>query len=338
MIRRITAFLLTGFLFLVSLAAQGKAPAWYLDKETQYPGRSFIAAIGEGNTRTEAEAAAAALVSLFFNTTTEIRNEAIREFNEAVQNNTTEFSKKTYITESAVIKSEEEFLGLRFANPWQDQNRRTWAALAYIDRNEAAGIYASRIAANMAAVNALAQDADREGEVLYACALLYRASVLGEMTEEYIKNAVTVDPASAERYRAHSSKIQAVQSGYRAKRSALSFSVDLRGPDNTGRIGRKLSSLLENAGYAVSQGRTAYTLQARLSMEQEITGGGTHFVTPGITIRIDREGKTLFSYNKTGERSGSRSSMNTAVTRALMELEADLEQHFITQFTAMLGR
>jgi hypothetical protein len=131
------------FAVLVSgaLSAQNRAPAWYTDKELQYPSNRYIAAVGEGSSRADAEARAVAGVSLFFNTRTEVRNEAIREFNEAVVNNTTDFSKKTYINESAVIRSEEEFLGVRFSDPYQDQQRRTWTILAYIDRQEAARIY-----------------------------------------------------------------------------------------------------------------------------------------------------------------------------------------------------
>jgi hypothetical protein len=73
------------------LFSQNTTPSWYLDTELEYPRNRFITAIGEGRTRTDAETAAIAAISLFFNTKTDVRNEIIREFNEAVTNNTTEF-------------------------------------------------------------------------------------------------------------------------------------------------------------------------------------------------------------------------------------------------------
>jgi hypothetical protein len=341
MLRKTVLFILLAAFFLDPLAAQNSAPSWYLDKEQEYPGRLYISAVGEGKTRAEAESAAVSQVSLFFNTSTEIRKEAIKEYNEAVTNNTTDFSKKTYISENAVISSDTEFLGVRFANPWQDQRRGVWAALAYINRQEAARMYDSKIAANMASINALAADAARETEALYAASLLNRALPVCDLTEEYIKTAVVVDSAAGKKHEADTAKIQAVRSNFRAKKDSLSFTVTVDRGDsvsaNADRIERKLGALLENSGFVVAPARAMYALNARLSAEEETNNAG-NFVTPGITIRIERDGKTLFSYSKNYGRAGHRSSMSTAYTRAFMEVEQDLEANFIRQFTATFGR
>jgi hypothetical protein len=187
-------------LFTRAVSAQDRAPAWLLDTEPEYPSSRYVAATGEGKTRAEAETAAVTAISLFFGTKTEIRKEAIREFNETTINTTAGFSKKTYIGESALIKSEEEFLGIRFAPPRFDPQRQTWTVLAYINRREAGEIYESRINANMSAVNALIEDAEREKEAIYACALLYGGLPIAGITEEYIQNTVLVDSGSARKY------------------------------------------------------------------------------------------------------------------------------------------
>ena len=145
---------------------------------------------------------------------------------------------------------------MRFVNPWQDTKRGVWAALAYIDRREAAQIYDSRITANMAAINALASDAGRKNEILYAASLLYRA-----------------------------------------KRDGLSFAVTVRSPENSGRLERKLNALLEDSGYVTTSGNALYTISARLTGEETTSSEG-NFVTPGIIVRIERDGKMLFSTAK----------------------------------------
>ena len=298
-------------------AAQSAAPSWYFNRTTEYPSQLYISAVGEGKTRAEAEAAAVAGISLFFNTSAVIRNEAIRSFNETVVNKTSSLSKSASISENAVIKSEADFLGVRFANPWQDRSRGTWAALAFIDRKEAA-------------------DAERETEALYVCGLLFRAAAAGGLTEEYIKTAVAVDPAAGKRYESHIAKIQEIRAGYRGKRDGLRFSVTVQSPENSGRLERKLNALLEDSGYAVESGGGSYTLSARLSGEETINDVG-NFVTPGVTIRLMREGKTLFSYTKTYGRSSHRASMSAAYTRALIEIERDLEENFMRELSALLG-
>jgi hypothetical protein len=319
------------------LSAQSGAPSWYFDKGKSYPDLSFITATGEGKTRAEAETAAVAQISLYFNTSTEVRNEAIRQFNQSVTNNTTDFSKKTYITESVVIKSEEEFLGVRFAAPWQDQRRGVWTALAYINREEAAQIYDSKIAANMAVINSLATDASGDAEPLYVVSLLARAQGICDLVEEYIKAAAVVDTQSTHKHKEDSAKIQEIRSNYRSERDSLRFTVAVTSPENSGRIERKLNDLFEDSGYVTTPSGGMYTVNVKLTGNEVINDAG-NFVTLGLVVRIERAGNIIFSYSKNYDRFGHRTSMSTAYTRALYPVEEDLEENFMQKFTAMLGR
>jgi hypothetical protein len=320
----------------LSLFAQNTAPSWYTDKELEYPSRSYIAAAGEGRSRADAEAAAVAAVSLFFNTRAEVRNEALREFNEAVTNNTTSFSGKTYTRENAVIRSETEFLGIRFATPWQDNKTGQWAALAYIDRREAAGIYESRISANMASVNALAQDAQREGEVFYACALLSKAISIGNITEELVKMAVMTDSSAGEKYASIPVQIGNIRTKYRSLRDSLSFGVQASGAETSGRIELTLRELFEQQGFIISSRNPMYQVSVKLAMNEE-KGTEYFFVRPGLTVSVERSGKALFSYSKNYPRS-SHTTPDGAYNRAIIAVEKDLKENFIKQLTASIGR
>jgi hypothetical protein len=323
-------------LFIRAASAQDRAPSWLLDTELEYPSSLYVAALGEGKTRAEAETAAVTAVSLFFGTKTEIRKEAIREFNETTTNTATGFSKKTYIGENAVIKSEEEFLGIRFAPPWHDSQRKTWTVLAYINRREAGEIYESRINANMSAINALVEDAEREKEAMYACALLYGGLPIAGITEEYIQNAVLVDSGSAKKYDASLDRIQKLRSDYRALRGGLTFSVTVTGPDTAGRLTRTLRRLLEDNGYVISLQNPRYTVAARFTAMEEPSQNRI-FIVPGITVQIEGAGSAIFSYAKNYDRVASRDPTR-AYGLAINTVEEDLERNFITQLTAMLGR
>jgi hypothetical protein len=316
------------------LSAQSTAPRWYLDKEAQYPSRSFIASVGEGATRAAAETAAVAGVSLFFNTKTEVRNQAIREFNEAVVNNTTDFSKKTYINENAVIRSEQEFLGVRFADPYYDTRNKTWAALAFINRQEAAGVYDAKISANMSAINALASDAETETEPLYACGLLFRALNITALTSEYIKTSAVIDTASRTKYAPHLDKIQSISSRYRTLRDSISFSLTSNAPDTTGPLERSLQELLEKNGY-VTTNKGLYTVSLRFTPTQETNDRGI-FVRSGLVVRVERNNRALFSYSKNYPRYGHL-TLEGAYNRVFLEIGKDLEENFIAKLNAMLG-
>jgi hypothetical protein len=311
-----------------------QAPSWYLDREESYPSHFYISAVGEGASRAAAEAAAVAGVSLFFNTSTQVRNEAIREFNQVVSGTTSDLSKKTYVSEQAVIRSEEEFLGVQLADAWYDQTRRVWAALAYIDKREAARIYGARITANMGLLRVIAADAEVETEPLYACGLLSRAAGVGTLTEELIKTAVVVNPSVS--YAADLALIQELRSAYRLRRTGLSFGISVTSPESPQRLERKLQQLLETLGAAVTTRNPLYMVSAVLSAEEGTNATG-HYVRPGISIQVERNGEPLFSYGKNYNRFASMSSLGGAYSRAFLTIEKDLEENFITQFSAMMG-
>jgi hypothetical protein len=312
------------------------APDWYLDREGRYPASLYVAAVGEGDTRAEAETAAVAAVSLFFSTSASVRNQVIREFNEAVVNNTTEFSEKTYIKEDAIISSEEEFLGVRFADPYFDKKGGRWAALAYIDRKEAARIYESKIAANIAVIDALERSAETEAEDLYVCGLLFRAVKIAGVTEEYIRTAAAVDSSSQKKYAETVARLQHVRSAYRDKHGGLSFSVNANNADSSGRVERALRNLLEKSGYITTGGNAAaYTVTANLTVADEELPAGL-FLRPGIVVSVERSGKALFSYSKNYPRYGHK-TRDGALNRMFMAIEKDLEENFITGLIAMIG-
>jgi hypothetical protein len=335
---RLTALLLS-LLFCAagqSAFAQNTAPRWYLDKEAQYPSRAYIAAIGEGASRSDAEARALAGVSMFFTAKTEARNEAIREFNEAVTNNTTNFSSKTYISESAVISSEQEFLGVRFTSAYWDTQSKKWAVLAYIDRAEAAQIYDTKITASMTAINALAADAAGEAEPLYVCGLLYRALRLAGLTAQYIETAAAVDTRAAPKYAAYTALFQQLRARYRAVRDSLAFFVAASASDTTGRVERSLQNLFEENGYLITVAEKArYTVSTRLTTAEEIYDIGP-FVRCGIAIRIERDGKALFSYSKNYPRYGHK-TIDGAYNRAFLAIEQDLRENFMEKLSALFG-
>jgi len=330
-------FYLYFFIFSGVLFPQNSIPSWYIDTELEYPRSRFIVAVGEGKNRADAENAALAAISLFFNTQTYIRNEVIRNFNEAVTNNTTDFSKKTYITESAVVRSEQEFLGVRFASPFLVQKQQIWAALAYIDRAEASGTYESKIKVNMASINNMAADSSNESEPLYACGLLFRAVKIAGITEEYIKTAAVIDPSSTSKYSAFITQIQNIRSRYRTNRDRLTFNVNVNSTDSTGKIERKLQELLEANGCIVSARNPQYTVSVRLNMSEEYTESGIIFIHSGISARVEGKDKTLFSYSKNYPRYG-HGNLNGAYNRAFTAIEQDLEANFTTQLTALIGR
>jgi hypothetical protein len=238
-----------------------------------------------------------------------------------------------------VIRSEEEFLGSRFAAPYYETKRQTWTALAYIDKAEASRTYESKITVNMTSINAMAADAAQTVEPLQSCGLLFRAARVGDITEEYIKTAAVIDPSSTAKYSPYLAHIQNVRSQYRAKRDGLTFrviSTQRNSAERNGRIERKIQELLEANGCIVTAQSPLYEVQVILDMAEE-NQPPMIFIRSGISIFIVREDNDIFSYSKNYQRNGSQNRDN-AYNRAFIAIEKDLEENFMVNLAALIGR
>jgi hypothetical protein len=188
----------------------------------------------------------------------------------------------------------------------------------------------------MASVNALAQDAGREGEVFYACALLSKAISIGNITEELVKIAVMVDSGAREKYASIPVQIGNIRTKYRSLRDSLSFGVQASGADNSGRVELTLRELFEQQGFVISYQNPMYQASVKLTLNEE-KGTEYFFVRPGLTVSVERSGKTLFSYSKNYSRV-SHTTLDGAYSRGIIAVEKDLKDNFIKQFTASIGR
>jgi hypothetical protein len=310
-------------------------PPWYVDNTTDYPASHFISAVGEGAAQTDAETAAVAAVSLFFKTATDVRNEALREFNEVVAGKSSEFFKKTRISEAVTITSQADFLGIRFTAPWFNQSRNQWAVLAYINKREASEIYRARIEVNRAIFDSLILAANAEDEPLLKYRYLGNAVPFGAVISEDANTLAVVDPAAALQYGDTLRLTQETAAAYISMRSGLSFNVRLSG-DRLNRIQRKLLSLLERNGYTASPSGAMYTITGDIESAEEDLPAGI-FIRSGINLRvINARGISLFSYNANYTRVGHK-ILDQAYNRAFLQIENDMENSFIQKFNAGIG-
>ncbi len=327
------------FLFLIFYAFSSlfanQPPDWYLNKDFSYPSSRYISVIGEGTTLKDAENQAVSGLSLYFKTNSDIRNEVIREFNEVIQDKNTNFSKKTGIKESAIITSQEEFLGVQFTSPWFNQYQSKYVILAYIDRANAAEIYKSKINNNILLIDSLHSSAKNNDNLFYKYRDLKKALIIGKLTEELIKSAVVVDSRQANLYSKEISYIRNIEKDFSYYRSKITFNVEVKS-DREGRIKRKLLQIIEEQNYITTSGRGEYSIICSINCSEEKYDSGL-FVRAGVTVKIlDKKNNSLFSYNKTLPRNGHK-TLEGAYSVTFREIEKDLENYFISNFHSSLG-
>ena len=178
-------------MFLSFSALYAKSvPSWYGHQETLFPSEFYITAVGEGENRTEAEIDAVAKLSLYFRTTTDINNQLLKNYHEIDSDDSYDFSKKTKITERAKISSQAEFLGVQFAEGFVLDGKFT--LLAYIERNQAFGVYSQRIKTNCAVLESLLLVAEEYSNPVLGVEAARKAVPVADITAELLKMARTV--------------------------------------------------------------------------------------------------------------------------------------------------
>jgi hypothetical protein len=317
------------------LFAHVSPPLWYIDQDAEYPISHYIAAMGGGNSRTAAENQAISNLSFYFQTSVEIRNKMLVEYNEIMKNGQTDFSQRVKVIQSAIISSQTEFLGIKFAPGYQD-GQGNFFALAYINRGEAIGIYDAKIQFNLALIQDLLDTAEKGNDPLSALGKLKKARGISRIHEEYAKMVSVINPAAGRQYATTvlntARRIQDITTVYRPR---LTAAVVYKAAD--ARIGRKLQEVMQGLGFTMTERNPAYIVTLTVSTAEETTPA-ILFVRSGVDVKITpvSQSTVVFSYNRSLPRFG-HATMEGAYGRAYLNIEKDLDENFTKEFNSVFG-
>ncbi len=305
-----------------------KAPEWYLHQSVVYPSDFYITAVGEGDTREEAETAALASISLYFQTTTEVCNDLLKRYNETERGDEYSVFKNTQISEKARVTSQSEFFGVQFAQGFIVDKKFT--TLAFIERDGAFEVYSQRIKLNEATMRSLLLLAEDYNNPLFG----YEAASLGlpvaELTKELVKMARLVKKVSPSYFAETEILFERIKNAYNISKSNLIFKIDVEN-DYEEMILRTLSDLLEDNGYAVSQKNGVCLLPVKVTVDKTETSAGV-FLYCGLSVNVATgTGDVIFSYSRNFPKKGAPSEA-MAYRRAYQEISRELQATFMSEF------
>ncbi len=326
--KKITTLIFFSLYLAASVFAQ-KAPDWYLHQNVVYPSDRYITAVGEGSNRNQAENAALATMSLYFQTNTDVCNDLIKRYNEREGNNQYTFSKSTQITERAKITSQAEFFGVQFAQGFVVDGKFT--TLAYIERDEAFAVYKQRIDINTNTLRSFLMVAEDFNNPIFGVEAAAEGLPVADLTEQLVKMARIVKKVDASYFREAESMCERIRTAYQVCKTNLIFQIDVDN-DYEDMISRTISDLLEDNGYAVSTLNGVCTLPVKVTVEKDSLPAGI-FLYCGIVINIATgTGDTVFSYSRNFPKKGAKTEQ-MAYRRAYQEIQKELESTFMQEFS-----
>jgi hypothetical protein len=319
-------------------------PDWMRDLEKAYPSRDWVALIGQGASRKEAEDAAMSALSRAFKTDVASLTETNRQFsqivNDAAGKKSVAFNEsKDFSSQVRTASSVNALIGVEIGT-FESTGENTWYANARMNRRECAVRYAGMVRENEAVINALLSRAavleSRSGFEAYAA--LYYAASIAQVTDNFQNILEVLDP-SAVNHRPSYGGAAAIKTRMQALagRITVGISVETEDRQEAVTIRRALGVFFTSRGFKINeQGTGDYTLSARVSFETvETTQVKTcrWFLDAALE---ERSGRALFSY--TGQDRAAHLLDKEAHRLALSGVESSVKEgDFAGNFDAWLG-
>lgn len=308
-------------------------PEWYEHREVVYPDGFYITAVGEGDSKLEAEVSALAGISLYFNIKTEVTNELERTMKE-IDGSSYSFSKKTEIDEKSKVTSQSEFFGVQFDECFFVDGKYT--TIAYIERDSAFDVYYQRIKSASSKLQALLYTAEDYNNPLSGLEAAEEAVPLADYVSELMKMARIVKKIDESLFMEEEAYVQRAYNSFEICRQNLTFQLVIEN-DYEDMIYTTLSSLMESAGYSVSKYDGVCLIPVKISIEKTETSSSV-FLYCGLNVKIaDGTGKDFFSYSKSFPKKGGKTE-SQAYNRAFQVMQEELKNSFIQEFSERLIR
>ena len=139
---------------LLSCAVQAKSkrknikPEWLTNPKSLYPEQMYLTAIGEGDSRTDAEQNAAGNIAKIFESVVKTDETIRQRYQELITENDINYNDMTDIQKNVNIKSKQTLYNLQFGESFTDNIGKVHV-LAYLNRTLTADIYEEKIMKNI---------------------------------------------------------------------------------------------------------------------------------------------------------------------------------------------
>jgi len=314
----------------------GTRPNWISNPYTAYPRDRYLAAVGTGADRTEAEKRAFAALVAFFGQSIRTDLTVATMYSEAVSNGIITVSENTQVRDTIVTAASlDTLIGAEIGNVWEDR-RGTIYALAYLDRRRTAAVYTEIILMNQRNIDNLITMSAAEKNTFDGYARYKLAALIAGMNEEYAGIVrLSEDSNVSFNISNMSNDALSLEASNIVKNISVGFRVS---GDNNNRVRDAFAKVLSGEGLRTQGSNTPYVLDVSVNMS-EITYPGNTFKFCGYTISanlIERStGSVLLPFSVSGRE--GHSTYEAAQTRVLAVMEKTIDESYPVLFREYLA-
>lgn len=184
---------------LVPLDAQGtsKAPGWMTNLARAYPEDTYVAAIGTGDTRRDAENEASAALAKLFKVQVTVDSTLEQRYTDIVQGTQSSSDSTTTLTKTVGVRADGEFQNLKYSDAYVD-SKGSYHVVAFLEREPTAQLLKASILADAATIQGLVSRSEASTALLQSFALLDAAVVVARTEGRRLEQLRFLVPSMAQ--------------------------------------------------------------------------------------------------------------------------------------------
>ena len=321
----------TGFVivFLTSCSAQTPNNV-YSSLEKDYPESRYLSAVGEGDTRKDAEKNASAKLSLIFESNINVNQTLNEHYSEFSDDESSSLTYDAQTTKRTNIESDQKLLNIKYGKNGVDENGNNYV-VAYINRSETASIYDEKIENNHSSIISLKNNADKSNIKINQYAALNRASGFMNENIALMKQLSIISPYNPD----FSDKVSLYEDIYRAKGDVAGSIKFVIANDAGTDVKNTLKSILTSKGFKIADSGD-FLITSSLKYEDVDLGRKEIFYMWYMNIELKNAyHEVVFNFEKSGREGGI--SKTAVFAKAKYSANQALKKNFIAAFEEYLN-
>ena len=298
--RRVSLFCtlaLTLSLAVPPASAQHETPSWVSNPREKYPDSDYLVAVGSGDTRRDAEEAAASSLSMIFESAIKAENTLVERYKELSSAAGESLEKQSESGKNITISSNQTLYNIQYGEGYTDEKGTTYV-VAYLERSPTAEIYKTKIGVNAGQIRYYLDRSGSSPTVPLKYAYLNAAAVIGKINRSLRDQLVIILPGENEKL-ALGYDDNALMTAWAAMTKKVVFSVAVGG-EAGGKVADFIKKSLSAQGFVVG-GDPVFSLKGESSIENVYLQSPQKFVRWTYTLQLSGEaGETLATLTENG--------------------------------------
>ncbi len=310
-------------------ASEDNRPEWLINPQSRYPEGMYLVAIGEGDSRSQAESAAAANLAHIFETRIEAEQLFQERYRELVSEESQQSEMITDIDRSVSTTAAQTLYNIQYADSYTDNLGRVHV-LAYIDRHKTADIYMAKIDKHNEQIKLLLNSIENTSSPLERYSYASAALVISIANENLLDQLQIIAPDYKAMIQLDYNHNE-LQLETREMANNLKFMVSLDN-DSDGRIEKVLTDILNEQGFLVTDHGTI-EITGEILIEEVDLQRPEKFVRWHLNLDMkDTGSQSVVSHSQRGRE--GHINHQEAVARAYRSIERDIRQEFTRKLFA----